>query len=236
MAATNLLLTGGYFHSFDETAPLLAEELAAGGVESEITDDLDEGLARLADGPAYDLVTVYALRWRMLHPRFADDRDEWAFWLSEEGRWALRDHLVRGGGLLAVHTAAICFDDWPEWPEIVGAAWNWERSTHPPPRPLRIDVATDEHPIVAGIEGFEVEDEVYSFLDWQPDAVPLMTSTYRDVAQPLLAAREVRGGRVVYDALGHGKPSIGEPTHATILRRAALWAAGRPDAEVGSTP
>ncbi len=233
---TNLLLTGGCFHAFDESAPVLAEQLRSAGVVSEVCTDLEGGLAQLADGDRFELVTVYALRWRMLHPRFDDERDEWAFSLSETGRESVHKHLAGGGGLLALHTAAICFDDWPAWAEIVGAAWNWERSTHPPPRPSQIDVATDTHPIVEGIAGFEVEDEIYSFLDWQPDATPLLTCRYRDVDQPLLAARPCRGGRVVYDALGHDATSLQTPGHATILRRSALWAAGAPDDVVGSTP
>lgn len=236
MATRNLLLTGGYLHPFDETGPFLADLLEAGGVESELAWDLEEGLARLGSGTGFELVTVYALRWRMLHPRFDGDREEWAFSLSQAGREALHAHLLGGGGLLAVHTAAICFDDWPEWGEIVGASWNWQRSTHPPPRTIDVDVRRDAHPVVSGLDDFSVEDELYSFLDWQPDAEPLMSSRYRDVDQPLLTAREVSSGRVVYDALGHDLASLSVPTHGTILRRAARWAAGASDAEVRSTP
>lgn len=235
MVVRNLLLTGGYFHRFDETAPFLAEVLEPAGVDSEITDDLEAGLAGLGTSSGYDLITMYALRWRMLHPMFDEDRDEWAFSLPETGREGIRQHLARGGGLLAVHTAAVCFDDWPEWGAIVGAAWNWKRSTHPAPRALEIEVRPEAHPIVAGIERFEVEDEVYSFLDWQPNAEPLMTCHYRGEDQPLLAARAVGEARVVYDALGHDLASLSQPVHQTILRRGARWAAGDTDSRVEAT-
>ena len=39
-------------------------------------------------------------------------------------------------------------------------------------------------------------------------------------------------GRVVYDALGHDAASIGHSVHARIIGRCALWALGRPEAEV----
>lgn len=235
MTASNLLLTGGYFHPFDETGPALADLLGDVGIESELETDLDRGFERLAGSNGFELLTVYALRWRMLHPRFDDERDRWAYEVGDEHREAVRAHLAHGGGLLAVHTAAICFDDWPEWAAIVGGAWNWERSSHPLPRMLEIDVRTDAHPIVSGMGGFEVEDELYSFLDWEPDVEPLMTSPRRGEDQPLLAARERFGGRVVYDALGHDMRSLGHPAHQTILRRSALWALGRPDEEVAGT-
>lgn len=229
--ARNLLLSGGYFHPFHETAPLLADVLRSADIESDMTFDIEEGLRTLASDSSFDLVTVFALRWRMLHPRFDEERDEWAFALSPEARRALLDHLDRGGGILALHTAAICFDDWDDWRTLVGASWNWERSMHPPPRTLRIDIAAD-HAVVSGLEPFEVEDEVYSFLDWEDDATPLLTCSYRGEHQPLLIARQVGAARVVYDALGHDRPSLSQPTHQTILRRGALWAIGRSDGEV----
>lgn len=37
---------------------------------------------------------------------------------------------------------------------------------------------------------------------------------------------------MVYDALGHDAASIGHSVHARIIGRCALWALGRPEAEV----
>jgi type 1 glutamine amidotransferase len=86
-------------------------------------------------------------------------------------------------------------------------------------------VATGAHPIVADATDFEVIDEIYSYLDYS-DVTPLMTCARRGEDQPLLWARSVGGGRVAYDALGHDARSITQPTHALIIRRAALWATG----------
>src|SRR5258706_6378045 len=135
----------------------------------------------------------------MLGAMFDDERDEWAMSLSDEGRAAVVDHLARGRPLLAFHTAAICFDDWPEWADIVGARWDWERSSHPPPRPSTVRVAAD-HPIVDGVGEFEVVDEIYSFLDTR-GVTPLLTSPRRGIEQPLLWVRDSGAERVVYDAL-----------------------------------
>jgi len=32
-----------------------------------------------------------------------------------------------GGGLLALHTAVICFDDWAGWKALLGGQWRWGR-------------------------------------------------------------------------------------------------------------
>jgi type 1 glutamine amidotransferase len=219
----NLLLTGGPYHDFEANSKLIAGLLELDGIESEITDDLERGLARAAD---FDLVTANFLRWRMAGEMFDGHRDRWAGTLSAAGRDAFFEHLGRGRGILALHTATVCFDDWPEWRDLVGARWDWRLSSHPPPRASSVHVHTDRHAIVVDTPDFDVVDEIYSFLDYG-EVEPLMTSDRRGEPQPLLWARAFEGGRVVYDALGHDERSLTEPTHARIIRRSASWALDR---------
>jgi uncharacterized protein len=227
-----LILSGGVGHPFEATSSRLGELLAEVGCDVTVAD-LEEGLDRLVE-ERFDLLAVNALRWRMTADRYAHLRDEWAFSLSGSGRAAIRSHVGRGAGLLAVHTAAICFDDWPEWGQIVGGAWNWDRSSHPPLGEAHVSVMSDAHPIVAGLGDFALVDEVYGFLDEQPDVVPLMTSPHGGRDHPLLWVREVDGARVVYDALGHDERSYDHPTHRRVLRRAALWSLGAGSDEVAA--
>jgi uncharacterized protein len=220
----NLILTGGPYHPFEETSRYLASLLGDEGIESEITHDA----GALSEVESFDLFTLNLLHFRMLHERFeGSERDEWAMSLSPAARSAMVEHLGRGRGMVAMHAASVCFDDWPEWGEILGARWDWERSSHnAEPRLSKITVCPVSHSIVRGLNDFEVTDEIYTFLDYQPDLTPLLTSPRKSVEQPLLWAREIRGGRVVYDALGHDVTSLSQPTHREIVRRAARWALG----------
>lgn len=211
----NLILSGGVAHDFPATSAALAGVLAEIGIESEITEDV---AGALAAPPPVDLITVNAFRWRMDGDDFAQERDRWRFETPGSMRETLTAHLARGGGLLAVHTASICFDDWPEWAEILGCAWRWGKSYHPPIGPARVRLGGG-HPIVDGLSGFAVIDEVYTDLDVLPDVEPL---AYCD-DQPLLWARSVAGGRVVYDALGHDTRSYENPVRRALLQRAARW-------------
>jgi hypothetical protein len=127
--ARNLILSGGAFHDFTATSEALAEVLTEVGVESEITEDI---AGALAERPEVQLITVNALRCRMTDGRFREQADRWRFELPAEGRTALLDHLDRGHGLLAVHAATLCFDDWRGWPRVLGGCWNPEKSHHPP--------------------------------------------------------------------------------------------------------
>jgi type 1 glutamine amidotransferase len=222
LSVRNLILSGGPAHPFPATSACVADTLADEGIVSEVTDDIEDGLAALAGG-GYRLLTVNALRWRMAVDRYAADRERLGFSLSAAGREAIDGHLAGGGGLLALHAAPICFDDWAGWGDIVGAHWVWGVSRHPALGPARMTVRSHAHEIVAGLSDFDVIDEVYGFLSVRSDVTPLMTAAFEEVEHPLLWARGVGGGRVVYDALGHDRRSFENPAHATILRRAAGW-------------
>ncbi|MFC4115932.1 ThuA domain-containing protein [Nonomuraea zeae] len=218
--ARNLILSGGLFHDFAATSAALAEVLAEAGVESEITEDIAGALSEPSE---VQLITVNALRWQMTQDRFADLREEWRFGLPAEARTTILDHLDRGGGLLCMHSASICFDDWQGWPRVLGGSWTWPKSHHPPLGWTGVRVH-GTHPVVAGLRDFDVVDEVYSDLDVLPDVEPLASSN----GQPLIWARPVRRGRVFYDALGHDTRSYDNEIHRTLLQRAALWLLKRP--------
>lgn len=231
----NLLLTGGPTHDFASTSRAVAALLAEEGIDTTIVDDPASAFGALRDAhegraAPVDLMTVNALRWGMSQERYAELRAEHAFQIADEDA-ALLDAFVRGGGgLLALHTAVICFDAHPTWRELCGAAWDWSSSTHPPCGPSRVQV-TDvgrSHPGTAGLDGFVVDDEVYGFLDEVDGLDPLLTGDHGGRAHPLLWARTVGAGRVVTDLLGHGPESVEHATHREILRRAAHWAIGSP--------
>lgn len=224
----NLILTGGIGHPFEQAAPALQHILGAEGVGSEMTFDVEAGLRALATG-RYDVVTVYALRWRMLGgEKYAPHRARWAFSPSPEARAALRDHLTRGGGLFALHTALICFDDWDEWSDILGARWVWGQSSHPPRGGLKTQITGNASTLTAGLDGFALaNDEVYGGLEWRDRVAPLMTARadgYMSEA-PVLWTRRHGPAPVAIDLLGHDAESLEHPVHRAIVTRAVRWCA-----------
>lgn len=227
-----LLLSGGPTHEFAATSAMLAELVAADGIATTVVTEPADAVAVLraaerGGGEPIDLFTVNALRWRMAQDRYADQRAEHAVSL-DPADLAVVDRFVRdGGGLLALHTAVICFDADPTWHRLCGAAWRWERSSHPPLGPVTVQVtpAGRTHALTGDVAPFVIEDEVYGFLDLVDDVEPLLVAEHGGRAHPLLWAREVGDGRVVTDLLGHGPASFVHPTHRRILARAASWAA-----------
>ena len=218
----NLILSGGIFHPFEETSAMLAEILQASGIDSEIVE-IKAGLARLAAGETTEMLTVNALCWGMTqHEKYAPFRAEFAHALSEAERRALQGHVESGRPLLAMHTAPICFDDWPEWGALIGAGWVWGQSGHPAPCPVSVSGGWVPEP-------FDVEDELYGGLTLAADSEVLALGRTADdtTLHPVLVRRRTPGVRVVYDALGHDARSFEHPQHRALVGRAADWLTGQ---------
>lgn len=234
--ARTLILTGGVSHPFADAAEALAGSLSDIGVSAEIETDLERGFAAWSGDVGFDLLIVYALRWRMLGDKYAAQREEWGFSLSGAARQMALDGVAGGRPLLGLHTAAICFDDWPAWRDILGGAWVWDRSFHPPYGPTSVAPLGVPHPIVSGLPPFEMVDEVYSDLAMGPEMVALATASAGsgDAKWPVLWTRQFGRGRVVCDLLGHDRAALEHPVHRRIVQRAAAWALGRADAEIAA--
>lgn len=222
----NLILTGGMYHPFTDAAPTLAALLEEVGITSEVTYDLDAGFARLHD---FDLLTVYCLRWSMPQHKFAETRTQWAYELGAAQRKAIATHLRKGRGILALHTAAISFDDWPEWRNIVGANWTWDHSYHPPLGTVHVRPTANSHPIIAQTPAFSLVDEAYTQMNLLEDLEPLLEvrADIQSDYSPCLWVREYGGARIVYDALGHDSASLLQSEHKAIVQRSAMWLTGQ---------
>ena len=225
MVVTTLIASGGVSHDFEDSTASLAELLANSGHAVTIETDLDVVVDCL---PRFDFLMFNTLRWSMTnHERFTAMRPTWGYAAGPKLKNGISDFLARGGGIYALHASSICFDDWPEWRSILGATWRWDVSRHDPVGPAAVTFAP-EHPITRGLPDFTLVDEIYTRLDLAEDAQPLAFATQGEDPErwPILFAREVMGGRVVYDALGHDRRSIEQPIHAEMIQRGLCWLRG----------
>ena len=220
-------LIGGLHHPAEATQSFWSELWARLGVEACTSEDIEQGCAVLASQP-HDLLVVSALRWPMdHHERYAPHRERWAYRISAAARQAIEAHVASGGALLGVHAASICFSDWPRWGELLGGRWVWEQSSHPPLGPVRARVDRADHPVTAGVDDFDLVDEVYGNLEIRPDVEVLAHACALDGRwMPAWWARREGAATVCYDALGHDERSLRAPGHAQSLEQAARWLLG----------
>lgn len=221
----NLIISGGIFHRYAESSQAVQEVLNDIGVDSQITEDVDAGIAALARGE-YHMVTVNALRWGMMTAdKYEPFRADWAYQMPQTSRDGLTRFIESGGALFGLHTASICFDDWPEWGKILGGQWRWGCSHHPPLGLVTVRPTSIRHEVSNGLSEFELNDEIYHDLALESDVIPLLEGECPagKGPQPVVWAREFGRGRVVYDALGHDAASVNHVQHRQLLQQAARW-------------
>jgi len=219
----NLILSGGVAHDYAQTSPMLADILAEEGFESDIREDFQVVESRgLLD---YQMLTLNCVRWtRENSPGFGP---EGRFTLSEEARNGILDFLAHGRGLLALHCATICFDDWPEYRRILGAYWEWGVSGHAPLQEHAMSVRTDAHPITAGIRDFSIVDELYTDPVATSRLHVLIEAEWGGRVHPILWVRDYGDARVCYNALGHGVEAFQHAVNRRLIQRGALWVTRR---------
>jgi type 1 glutamine amidotransferase len=218
----NLILSGGAAHDYESTSAALADLLSDAQIESEVCEDF--GLLEKRPLAEFDMVTLNCARWTCSQPEVIPEwRETGLFELPEATRSNLAAFLSEGRGLLALHAATLCFDDWLEYREILGAWWEWGQSGHAPVGHHPMHVKTGAHSITRGIHDFIIEDEVYSDPRLQDSVFPLIEADWDGRRHPILWARGYHGGRVCYSALGHGPEAFAHPVNRTLLQRCAHW-------------
>lgn len=224
---TTLIVSGGGdftdpWHPFEATSELLRELLADEGHTVTVTTDVIASLVGIGEtahqlhdaegNPALpDLVVINAGNAEQPTPGDA------------AAIAGLERYLATGRPLLVMHVATTAFPEVEAWEDIVGGRWVRGTTMHPDWDNGTVHVATDAHPVVAGIHDFDVWDERYSYLRVAPGVVPLATQEHDGLEHPILWAKQHGGARVVYDALGHESRSYESEPHRQIIRNAAAW-------------
>lgn len=136
----------------------------------------------------------------------------------------LIEYLKAGKGLVGIHGASYAFYQWPEFAEMMGAAFD----RHPWNSTERIAVKLDEpqHPVVAAFGGcgFEIIDEGYQFKGPYSQTklrvlfsmdVSRMDRNKKDLRPDgdfgLCWVKRYGAGRVFYSALGHNAEEFWNP-------------------------
>jgi uncharacterized protein len=142
---------------------------------------------------------------------------------SEAEQEALARFVREGGRWLALHGTNSALDFTPKgvasprcFPKLAHVLGS-QFVAHPPIQPYRVDVCAPAHALVAGIEPFDIDDELYLSEYHERDRlVPLLDAHYRDSAAGFVERdwsyadrhlvsylRPLGRGAVLYNTLGH---------------------------------
>jgi type 1 glutamine amidotransferase len=150
--------------------------------------------------------------------------------LDEVQERALEKFVEEGGGIVALHGASASFGNSQVWLRLVGGKFSGHL---PGTHKLNVVLTDVKHPITAGVEPFTVVDEEYTHTLAKVDREVLAQFKERPkdskgTNNDILWTRTLGKGRVVYNALGHGKEAWENPQWQKLTVQSILWAAGRP--------
>lgn len=138
----------------------------------------------------------------------------------------LADFVQQGKGLVALHYASGAFTNIPAFRELVGRS---QKIKHDVRGPFTVRIANPNHPITLGLTDFETDDEL--FIDLQGvspiEILAVARSNKTNQDHPMAFALVHGQGRVFHTTLGHDVKALTTPGASELIRRGALWAAGR---------
>lgn len=199
------------FHNQPEHWGLLAEHLRAAELSTRvITDDLS--ILNPRDLAGFDVLLNYSSG---LQP-------------TDEQTAALLGAIEAGTGFVGLHGATAGFVNQPAYLAMLGARFR----RHDPLKHFTIHFVDRDHPISAGLDDYEHDDELYELtadVVNRDNVVPL--SGVRVLAEadghPMVYVKTCGAGRVAYLASGHDRRALSCPTYRTLFTRAVAWAARR---------
>ena len=140
---------------------------------------------------------------------------------------SLLDFVSQGNGFFGLHTAAASFRECQGYHDMLNGFFDG----HSPYMDFTVTVEDSDDPLTRGLEDFAVTDELY-YLKHDPSRSHHLLQAYdstRDQTHVMAFRHNYGQGRVFFFALGHDMAVLAHPTFQEIVRRGALWTAGRLD-------
>ena len=207
-----LIILGGLYHDFDGFARAMSPLFESEGWSVEATYDLDV-LTRL-DATGCQMVLSYTC----LSKNTPEQKEPAPEKLSDEQARGLADWVKRGGALLAAHSATVLGESHPDLGLLLGGRF----ISHPPPFAFTLQPVYGEHPIMDGIQAFEVYDEFY-MEHCEPFVNIHMVAMNQGVAYPMVWSKPHGAGRVAHIALGHFPEVWNLSSYQRLLTQTADW-------------
>jgi putative membrane-bound dehydrogenase-like protein len=139
----------------------------------------------------------------------------------------LKSFIEEGRGFIPVHCASWCFQNIPEFDQVVGG-----RFAHHKTAVFRPKTIAPDHAAIQDVPGFEAWDETYVHKNHNPQDRTVLQ--VREVAkddnitepEPWTWIRTQGKGRVFYTASGHDERVWSLPEFHQLLKRGILWSVG----------
>jgi type 1 glutamine amidotransferase len=200
-------------HKWKLTAPILKKAIAK-DKRLIVTVVEDPKFLASPDLNKYDAVVLHFMDWQVPDP-------------GPKARANLKQFVENGKGLVVVHFACGAFQDWPEFKNLAGRAWDPKLRAHDPRGKFKVEITDTKHPITKGLKSFETTDELYTCLAGdRPIRILAKSKSKVDGKDyPIIFVFNYGKGRVFHSPLGHDVKAFTNAGCAELFRRATAWTA-----------
>ncbi len=211
-----LIVTGVDYpgHKWKLTAPVLAKAIAT-DKRLEVTVTEKPGDLANKNLGNYDTIVLHFMDWEVPDP-------------GPEARANLKRVVKNGTGLVLVHFACGAFQEWPEFVELAGRAWDPKLRGHDPHGKFTVQITDSKHPAMKGLSEFETIDELYTCLAGKTPIKVLAKARSKVDGKdyPMAFVLDYGKGRVYHSVLGHDVQALANPAVGRLFRNACAWTAG----------
>jgi len=216
-----LILSGQNNHDWKTTTPKLKAILEETG---RFKVDVSEtpGLLTASSLKPYD---VLLSNWNSFG--LGPDAENW----PEETKLAYVDFVRRGKGHVVVHAGSASFPDWEEYGRLTLATFKAGQTGHGPRHKFSVRIENVDHPVTAGLDPFEIDDELWNRPGLAKGVTVLASSFSAPDTEgtgqwePTALVGRFDRGRCFTLLLGHDVEAMENPGFQALFRRGVEWAA-----------
>ncbi|MHA0856307.1 ThuA domain-containing protein [Paenibacillus sp. CMAA1364] len=147
--------------------------------------------------------------------------DLWDELMSPKQTAGLLSYVSQGGGLFVIHNG-LSIEGRYELSHLMGGRY----TGHAPYQSLSFRTTQEQHPIIDGIQPFQLEEEPYEFIfDTFMEKQILLEYQRDDKWYPAAWSHTYGLGRVTYLMPGHHEPTFMQPELRQFILQAAEWTA-----------
>ena len=138
--------------------------------------------------------------------------------------------LQQGKGMVFLHHALVSYQEWPKFEKIIGGKYiqtagpGETASTYQHDVTVNLHVLDKTHPVTAGLDDFELFDEVYGDFRVLPYITPLLTTDNPQSSPVIGWVHQYENSRIVFIQPGHGREAYENPNFRRLLYQAIKWA------------
>ena len=129
-------------------------------------------------------------------------------------------------GIFVLHHGILTYQEWPFWSELVGMD-NREIDGVHFNLEMRIRVAAPEHPVLRGMEDWDMIDESYVMAEPDEGNDIILTVDHPQSMKAIAWTRTFKQARVFCFQSGHDNQTYVNPQFRHVIARGIQWCAGR---------